>query len=106
MESAWPGTWRAATAYLLVGSLAGVNAAIGGYPVFGAQALRYTLASAALAAACLLQRRRGLLPRLTGRLTRREITLLTVQATFGGDRLQLLRGRGGPAHRSGPPWAR
>ena len=31
----WPGTWRAATAYLLVGSLAGVNAAIAGYPVFG-----------------------------------------------------------------------
>jgi drug/metabolite transporter (DMT)-like permease len=79
----WPGTWRAATAYLLVGSLAGVNAAIGGYPVFGAQALRYTLASAVLAAACLVQRRRGLLPRLTGRLTGREIALLTVQATFG-----------------------
>jgi drug/metabolite transporter (DMT)-like permease len=79
----WPGTWRAATAYLLVGSLAGVNAAIPGYPVFGAQALRYSLASAVLAAACVLQRRRGLLPRLTGRLSRREITLLAVQATFG-----------------------
>jgi drug/metabolite transporter (DMT)-like permease len=77
------GAGRAALAYLLVGSLAGVNAAIPGYPVFGAQALRYCLAATVLAAACLVQRRRGLLPPLASRITRRDLVLLAVQATVG-----------------------
>ena len=52
------GSLRASAAYLLTGSLAGVNAAITGYPVFAAQALRYTLATIVLAAAfCVLLRR-------------------------------------------------
>ena len=45
------GGLRASAAYLLTGSLAGVNAAIPGYPVFAAQAIRYTLAGAVLVAA-------------------------------------------------------
>ena len=43
------GGLRASAAYLLTGSLAEVNAAIPGYPVFAAQALRYTLATTVLA---------------------------------------------------------
>jgi drug/metabolite transporter (DMT)-like permease len=77
------GAARASIAYLLVGSLAGVNAAITAYPVFAAQALRYTLATAVLCTACGVQRRRGLLPRRARRLTSRELALLAALATVG-----------------------
>jgi drug/metabolite transporter (DMT)-like permease len=62
-----------------------VNAAIPGYPVFGAQALRYTLATLVLAAACWRQRRRDpqRRERPRRRLTRRDAVLLVVQATVG-----------------------
>jgi drug/metabolite transporter (DMT)-like permease len=53
--------------------------------VFGAQALRYALATLVLAGACWWQRRRDPRPRERprGRLTRRDAVLLTVQATVG-----------------------
>ena len=74
---------RASAAYLLTGSLAGVNAAIPGYPVFAAQALRYTLAAGVLAAACWAQARRHPLDGPKVRLTRRVAGLLVLQATVG-----------------------
>jgi drug/metabolite transporter (DMT)-like permease len=77
------GGLRASAAYLLTGSLAGVNAAIPGYPVFAAQALRYTLATIVLAAACWVQGRRHPLDRGRVRLTRRVAGLLALQATVG-----------------------
>jgi drug/metabolite transporter (DMT)-like permease len=76
------GAARAAVAYLLVGSLAGVNGVLRAYPIFGAQALRYTLATCVLATACLVQRRRGTLPP-RGQVGRRDVALLAVQATVG-----------------------
>jgi drug/metabolite transporter (DMT)-like permease len=77
------GGLRASAAYLLTGSLAGVNAALPGYPVFAAQALRYTLAAAVLAAACWMQGRRHPRDRRPVRLTRRVVVLLALQATVG-----------------------
>ena len=77
------GGLRASAAYLLTGSLAGVNAAIPGYPVFAAQALRYTLAAIVLAAACWAAARRHPLDRQRIRLTRRVAGLLALQATVG-----------------------
>jgi drug/metabolite transporter (DMT)-like permease len=77
------GGLRASAAYLLTGSLAGVNAAIPGYPVFAAQALRYTLATIVLAAACWVQGRRHPLDGQRIRLTRRVVWLLVLQATVG-----------------------
>jgi drug/metabolite transporter (DMT)-like permease len=77
------GSLRASAAYLLTGSLAGVNAAITGYPVFAAQALRYTLATIVLAAACWVQGRRHPLDGPRIRLTRRVVWLLVLQATVG-----------------------
>ena len=77
------GGLRASAAYLLTGSLAGVNAAIPGYPVFAAQALRYTLATTVLAAACWVQGRRHPLDGPKVRLTRRIVVLLVLQATVG-----------------------
>ena len=77
------GGLRASAAYLLTGSLAGVNAAIPGYPVFAAQALRYTLATVVLAAACWAQARRHPLDGPRIRLTRRVAGLLALQATVG-----------------------
>jgi hypothetical protein len=77
------GGLRASAAYLLTGSLAGVNAAIPGYPIFAAQALRYTLATIVLAAACWAQRRRHPLDGPKIRLTRRVVVLLGLQATVG-----------------------
>ena len=65
------GGLRACAAYLLTGSVAGVNAAIPGYPVFAAQALRYALATTVLAAACWVQGRRHPLDGPKVRLTRR-----------------------------------
>ena len=64
---------RASGAYLLTGSLAGVNAAIPGYPGFAAQALRYTLATIVLATACWVQGRRHPLDGQRIRLTRRVV---------------------------------
>ena len=77
------GGLRASAAYLLTGSLAGLNAAIPGYPVFVAQALRYTLATTVLAAACWVQGRRHPLDGPKVRLTRRIVVLLVLQATGG-----------------------
>jgi drug/metabolite transporter (DMT)-like permease len=77
------GSLRASAAYLLTGSLAGVNAAMPDYPVFAAQALRYTLATAVLAAACWIQSRRHPLDHQPIRLTRRLVVLLVLQATVG-----------------------
>jgi drug/metabolite transporter (DMT)-like permease len=77
------GGLRASAAYLLTGSLAGVNAALPGYPVFAAQALRYTLAATVLAAACWMQGRRHPRDRRPVRLTRRVVVLLALQATVG-----------------------
>jgi drug/metabolite transporter (DMT)-like permease len=74
---------RASAAYLLTGSLAGVNAAIPGYPVFAAQALRYTLATIVLAAACWVQGRGHPPDGQRIRLTRRVAGLLALQATVG-----------------------
>jgi hypothetical protein len=67
------GGLRASGAYLLTGSLAGVNAAIPGYPGFAAQALRYTLATIVLATACWVQGRRHPLDGQRIRLTRRVV---------------------------------
>ena len=77
------GSLRASGAYLLTGSLAGVNAAIPGYPVLAAQALRYTLAATVLAVACWAQGRRHPLDRQRVRPTRRIVVLLALQATVG-----------------------
>jgi drug/metabolite transporter (DMT)-like permease len=77
------GSLRASASYLLTGSLAGVNAAITGYPVLATQALRYTLAAAVLAGACWVQARRHPQDRQPVRLTRRVVVLLTLQATVG-----------------------
>ena len=77
------GGLRASAAYLLTGSLAGVNAAIPGYPIFAAQALRYTLAATVLAAACWIQGRTQPLGGPKVRLTRRIVVLLALQATVG-----------------------
>jgi drug/metabolite transporter (DMT)-like permease len=77
------GGLRASAAYLLTGSLAGVNAAIPGYPVFAAQALRYTLATVVLAAACWAAGRRHPLDHQRVRPTRRVVALLAFQATVG-----------------------
>ena len=77
------GAARAATAYLLVGSLAGVNAAITAYPIFAAQALRYTLATLVLWSAYGVQRHRRRLPRRTGRFTSGELALVAALATVG-----------------------
>ena len=114
------GGLRASAAYL-TGSLAGVNAAIPGYPVFAAQALPYTLATTVLAVACWIQGRRHPLEHQRIRLTRRIAVLLALQATVGvtgfnyctaeagrGDDRAGRRGRGGPGRggrgrRSGRP---
>src|SRR3984957_20543555 len=77
------GSLRSSGAYLLTGSLAGVNAAIPGYPVFAAQALRYSLATMVLAVACWVQGRRHPRDGPKVRLTRRIVVLLVLQATVG-----------------------
>jgi hypothetical protein len=79
----------------LTGSLAGVNAAIPGYPGFAAQALRYTLATIVLATACWVQGRRHPLDGQRIRLTRRVVwgagTIGQADAPGGGPGC-------GPAH--------
>ncbi|HZE41047.1 MAG TPA: DMT family transporter [Stackebrandtia sp.] len=71
------GAAQATVGMLLVGSLVAVNASIKDYPMYTAQAIRYTLASVVLCA--LLAARRP--PRV--RLTRRDVLLLAALATSG-----------------------
>ncbi|MBO2446893.1 DMT family transporter [Actinomadura barringtoniae] len=75
------GTIFAAVAMSCVGSLTAVSATIADYPVFGGQAVRYTVAAALLlAAARLTERRTG---RRAPRLTLRDLFLLIALAGTG-----------------------
>ena len=82
------GALRASGAYLLVGTLASVSAALPRYPVFGAQALRYALATLVLITADHLRRhRRARAPKAqpgaSQRLTVRELGRLVLIAGIG-----------------------
>jgi drug/metabolite transporter (DMT)-like permease len=85
------GALRASGAYLLVGTLASVSASLPRYPVFGAQALRYALATLVLVAADQLHRRHKAhaarsepaRPEAAQRLTVREVGRLVLIAAMG-----------------------
>ncbi|MFF0306731.1 DMT family transporter [Streptosporangium sp. NPDC004379] len=71
------GPVQAATGMFMVGTLAGVSEAIGGYPVYGGQALRYLVAAVLLFAVARASGLRFLRPRP------REAALLVALALFG-----------------------
>jgi drug/metabolite transporter (DMT)-like permease len=73
------GAVEAAGAMFLVGTLTAVSATIGGYPLFGGQALRYAVAAALLLAVVRLTERGRPAPRPTGR----EWALLAALAATG-----------------------
>ena len=76
MNSLSRGPAAAAAAMFLVGTLAAISSVINGYPLYGGQALRYSLAAAILLA---VARARGLgLVRLT---PREALLLLSLAAT-------------------------
>ena len=77
MDSLSRGSAGAAAAMFLVGTLAAISSVINGYPLYGGQALRYSLAAVILGA---VARARGL--RLV-RLTMRETLLLLALAATG-----------------------
>ena len=72
------GSAGAASAMFMVGTLAAVSSVIGGYPLYGGQALRYALAAAIL---FVIAGARG--QRLVVRLTLRESLLLLALAATG-----------------------
>ncbi|MEU5880270.1 EamA family transporter [Spirillospora sp. NPDC047279] len=75
------GLLGAGSAMFFVGTLTAVSATISGYPVFGGQAVRYTVAAAVLLAAVRLAVRRGALTRV--RLRPRDLALLAALAATG-----------------------
>ena len=78
MNSLLRGSAGAASAMFMVGTLAAVSSVIGGYPLYGGQALRYALAAAIL---FVMAGARG--QRLVVRLTLRESLLLLALAATG-----------------------
>jgi drug/metabolite transporter (DMT)-like permease len=78
MNSLLRGSAGAAAAMFTVGTLAAVSSVIGGYPLYGGQALRYALAATILFA---ITGARG--QRLVVRLTLRESLLLLALAATG-----------------------
>jgi drug/metabolite transporter (DMT)-like permease len=78
MNSLLRGSAGAASAMFMVGTLAAVSSVIGGYPLYGGQALRYALAAAILFVVAGARGRR-----LVVRLTLRESLLLLALAATG-----------------------